>query len=379
MQQDLETRTFERLKRSKYELTLAEFPIFLLSKNTQNIKTINYEDSIIGHNKKIIKREWTVFPDSEHGFGSASTMITFFDLIQIWSEQNFSSQYIRFGSIYNLLKRRGNNFGKKQYIQINKDLSCLLGIRFSAKNAFWDNLAKAYVDVILFRLFDHLDIVKPESDNKNRRHFSTIKASDCLFDSIQKNNFFSTDFGSDFFHLLPPMAQRFALYLSKVFKSQSIHKRELYEFSRQIPIPAKQMKHIKERIKQTCNCLISSGFILLEDYNFEMAADRRTELIIFRRSRLITSHKANAQHKQNRISKEKHEIESLTEDILDLCQDKKSEMFYKKVAFNMPASDIHRALSEVREIRNSGIVRKSLGAIFTSKIIQYSKERGIAL
>ena len=132
--------------------------------------------------------------------GTSSTLLTFFDLMQIWAESNFNHQYIEFGSVYNLLKRRGNNFGKNHYAQIINDLYCLLGIKFTAKNAYWDNELKGYVDIILFRLFDHLDIIKCDCKNKNVSLFARIKVSDFLYNSIQKNSLLTVDFNSDFFH-----------------------------------------------------------------------------------------------------------------------------------------------------------------------------------
>jgi hypothetical protein len=49
----------------------------------------------------------------------------------------------------------------------------LLGIKFTAKNAYWDNELKGYVDIILFRLFDHLDIIKCDCKNKNVSLFAS--------------------------------------------------------------------------------------------------------------------------------------------------------------------------------------------------------------
>jgi len=197
---------------------LSEFPIFVLSNNIpRNLNTITYEDSITGQDHRPIKRQWMVFPDEKYGFGTASTMLTFFDLLQIWSEENFEGQYIYFGSIFNLLKRRGNSFGRKQYHQIRNDLFSLLGIRFSAKNAYWDNTAKAYVDVILFRLFDQMEIVKLKDSHKKITPVWRIKASDLLFKSIQNNSYYSTTFDSDFFTSYPQWEDAFLSICRKYF------------------------------------------------------------------------------------------------------------------------------------------------------------------
>jgi len=175
------------------------------------------------------------------------------------------------------------------------------------------------------------------------------------------------------------MGRRFSIYLSKVFLSQSVHKRDLLEFARQMPIIAKETKNIRQTITQTCNNLIDKGFNLLADFKFEYASDRKTELIIFHRAGLPTNHKFNGHSKKQRSKKEPFRIECLMEDILDVCQDHKSKNFYQKVADLMPDEDIYQAISEVKEIRDSGHVKKSLGAVFTSRILKFAGQRGIIL
>lgn len=378
MQKDTETKKSELLK-SKYELTLSEFPIFILSKKTDTgIKSIDYEDTILGKDNEVVKREWKVFPDSELGFGTASTFETLFDLFQIWKESNFNSQYIQFGTVYHLLKRKGQSTGKQQYRQVAKDLNCLVGVRITAKNAFWDNERKAYVDMT-FHLFDRLDIYREKHDRQDVLPFARIKASDVLYGSVQKNSLMTADFDSEFFHSLTPMEQRLAIYLSKIFRSQAIHKRELMEFARQIPINAKQTKHIKERIKKACAGLIGKGFKPLTSFDFETAADGRTELVIFRRNGAAPAGKEITKYRPQGTGKEDYEIDLLVEDILEVCQDEKSTGFYKKVARLLHKQDIYRAISEVKEVRDLGEIKKNKGAIFTSIIKKIAQERGIEL
>jgi hypothetical protein len=176
-----------------------------------------------------------------------------------------------------------------------------------------------------------------------------------------------------------PMGQRFALYLSKVFRTQSIHRRELSEFARQIPIIAKKRKHIKETIRQACDNLIKKGFQLLSDYNFILSADRQAELIVFHRAGSPVVNKFNVHSKKQNFKKEQFRIDCLTEDILDICQDHKSKNFYQRVADLMQDEDIYQAISEVKEVRDSGHVKKSLGAVFTSRILKFAGQRGIIL
>lgn len=364
------------ISKSKYEMTLAEFPLFLLKGDSRNIECIKYEDTITGDKRLFVKREWKVYPDSKLGFGTASTLSTFFELFQIWKEDNFNQQSIYFGSIYNLTKRKGLQPNKRTYERIRRDLSCLVGMKIEAKNAFWDNERKAYVDMI-FHLFESVFFFKEKPDGPYTLPFGQIKSSDILYGSILKNSLLIAGFDSKFFHSLTPLEQRLALYLSKVFRSQTVHKREIQQFAQQIPVYAKQTKHTKEQLKEASKGLIAKGFTLLESCDFERGNDRK-ELIVFKRRGSVPLLSFEKKPKPD-LKKEQYEIDALVEDILNVCQDRKSIKFYKKVAQLLPADTIYRALSEVKEVRDLGEIKKTKGALFTSLVKKYANDLGIDL
>ena len=119
--------------------------------------------------------------------------------------------------------------------------------------------------------------------------------------------------------------------------------------------------------------------MLSKQFRFILSADRQTELIVFHRAGSPAVNKFNVHSKKQKFKKEPFRIDCLTEDILDICQDHKSKNFYQKVADLMPDEDIYQAISEVKEIRDSGHVKKSLGAVFTSRILKFAEQRGIIL
>ena len=364
------------ISKSTYELTLSEFPIFILSKRpNKDIKAIVYEDTIIGKDHLPVTRKWKVVPDAEHGFGTASTFETLYDLFQIWKENNFTDQSIQFGSIYNLIKKRGQSIGRQQYNQIIRDLNCLVGIRITAKNAFWDNTQQAYVDMT-FHLFDQLDLYKDKPNGQATLPLTRIKASDVLYGSIKKNSLLTADFDSQFFHSLTPIEQRIALYLSKVLKTKKSYSREMLKLAEQIPIHSQLTKHIKQEFKKACTGLISKGFKLMDHWEFKKANDGKTELIVFYRSGTPSTQKPK---EKGQYHKENYQIECLVEDILAVCNDVKSIHYYKKVARCIPDNIIYRAIAEVKETSSLGEVKKSTGSIFTHLIKKYAAELGINL
>lgn len=344
------------------------------------IDYITYEDTIIGKNNLSVKRVWKVYPDSKYGFGTESTFETLFDLFQIWKEQNFESQFIQFGSIFNLIKQRGlKSQGQDNYKMIERDLRCLKGMVIEAKNAFWDNEKQAYVD-ITFSLFDTLYLYKEKPAGQATLPFATIKASDILYGSIQKNSILVTDFDSKFFHSLSPIEQRLALYLSKMFRSQTVHKKELLRFAEIIPIYAKQPIHIRETIRKATQGLIEKGYKLIEGVSFEKGGiDGKTEMVIFHRHGKPFYKTQASKIEGIKNKKEEYEIKYIVKEILEVCGDEKSTNFYKKVARLLDGQDIYRALSETKEIRDTGVIKKTTGAVFTNIIKKYAMEEGIKL
>lgn len=375
-----------KISKSKYELSLAEFPIFNLSKDPliKQRKPYNqpyvYQDQIIGKDHIKVQRIWNVWPDSQYGHGSPSTLSTFFDLFQIWSEKNFENEYVHFGSLYNLAKKRGVIRSMNFYRQLRRDLSCLVGIKIVAQNAFWDNESKCYVDKE-FHLFDEISIYKEGTGGQMVLPLCWIKASDVLYGSVLANSILTMNFDPKFFHSLTPVEKRLALYLSKMFRSQYIHKREIFTLASQIPLKIKEKKLIKQRLKKACTGLSQKGFQLLESFRFQKG-DSGKEFIVFYRRGNQSSPFFNPFTKQDfqqtpTPQKDPSDVNLLIDDILQICQDRTSYGFYKKVARLMSNQDIYRALSEVKQIRDTGTIKKSKGAIFTNLIKKYAREQGI--
>ena len=364
--------------KTKYELTLAEFPVFLLPKANKGLPHIEYTDVIVGQDDELVHRTWRVMPDPEHGFGGETTLQLLFELFQLWHEQGFDSPYVRFGTVYSLIKRMGKSINPDSYRRVRKDLDLLCGINVDTENAFWDNDLKAYADVRRFNLFQHWENYKEKPrDRGGLLPFGRILASDVLYGSIQANALLSTDFDRQFFHALKPTERRLALYLSKMFRSQAIHQRDLMKLAEQMPLQTKTKPKVKQLVKSAAQGLIDKGFKLLAGFGFEKSNRGCGQVVVFRRRgkpRVVPEWIGRL-----RSEEEQAAINLLVDDILQVCQDEKSRGFYAKVAHVMPREIVYRALSETREVRDLGEIRKSSGAVFTSLIRRYAKERKIEL
>lgn len=361
-----------------YELTIAEFPLFIFSSAPKKIKDeayYEYRDQIRGKSGPV-ERVWKLHKDSVYGYPNESTFSTLYEIIQIWKEQGFSSRYINFGSYANLIHRKGQKHrpNRDDYERIKKDLGCLRGIRISAKNAFWDPKRNQYVDKD-FNLFNEITTFKDSPNSKNSRE-TIIEASQTFFNSVN-SCLFVTEIDSSIIHSLPPLAGRLALYLSKIFKYQKVHKRSLLEFSNQLPTHAKQFKHKKQAIIRACESVIKNNLNLLDSYDFEPLSKRpKDEYIVFFSARPQKNKNGNPKpHSQ--FPKESFEIDNIVNDILEVCKDTRSTGFYRKVAYYMPADDVYQALSEVKEVILYSKSSINIGAVFTNRIKSLAGQRNI--
>ena len=366
----------------RYELTLAEFPVALLSKKPrQEFKPLEYKDMIEGKDGKPIQRTWKVVPSAEYGFGGPTTIGTLFEIFQIWHEQGFKDRHIMFGSIYKMIERKFlRSRSNQNYRSVERDLECLAHLTFDAINAFWDNEKRAYVDIKGFKLFDYVALYKDSPTGQHALPFSHLMASEILWDSVNKRSFFPVGIRREMFHSFKPLEQRLALYLEKVFRSQHTHRRDIFKLAEQLPIQSQTAKHIKSTLRRACGGLMGKGYDRLAGHEFEKSADRRSENVVFHRAGNLELPFSPQKPKvpPKREDKDPHHVEALVMDMLEALEDEESRGFYTLVARRVPSTTIHRALSEIRlEARESGIRNK--GAIFTVKIKRYAKEQGIAL
>ena len=359
---------------SKFEMNLAEFPIAVLSKKvSEDKKTIEYSDWIIGKNGQKKRRDWVITASAKWRLPVGSSIRTIVEVFQIWKENSFESKVIPIGSRYNLLKRIGARDSKRDYTRIERDLNSLVGITIQAKNAFWDREAQAYVSRT-FHLFEELSLYDPEIREKEGRvqqsfPFAYIKASDTLYNTVKSGNILSID-GKFFRKLTAPTEQRLALYLTKILKRQSVHRRDIFKFAEQLPIYYKYPSDIKKTLNKALEGLMNKGFSLLEKYYYQRSSNGKSENIVF----IKAKQKTNTKEK-----KEDYKIQALVEDMLQVLGDKKSRAFYTKIAKLCPQDMIYRALAETKQDYSDSSIRKSRGAIFTEKIKRYAKETGIDL
>jgi hypothetical protein len=362
----------QELTSTRYEISLAEFPMFLLSKRPVDLDCIVYSDTIMADNKPM-KREWKVSWSEKYGPATQSAAETFFALFQMWSEQKFESEWINFDNVLAILKRRGISTGKKDYQRVIRDLHCLCNIYIEANNAFWDSEKRRYIDAT-FHLFEMVILEKETAGNPDHTTRGKIKAHPVLLEAARKNVFW-LGIQEKIFFALPGIQQRLYLYLRKMLSFQKVHIRSVSDLARQIPLNTLASKRIKQQIKTATQAILDAELIpRFASFHF-YSSPTGTEMIRFDRS---DSQQTSLFEESNRAA----EIESNFDMIKEFCTDEHSFPFYRKVAELMNTDDIYRALSESKSFANQASRNGSscsIPKVFTSRIKSIAQEHNISL
>jgi len=273
----------------RYEGHLAEFPWFILDKKQRvafGQKPLVYSDTINGPNGEGIPRKWETHPGT-YGFGGPSTADLLYELLQLYVEQGCTQDHIHFGTLRTLFRRLHPNLNpsRSDYTRLRRDLDILCGYRFNCENAFWDRTKKAYVHLRQWALFaGWMGFTSKPGSLQEELPFGAIEVSKTLQAIARSRGFFCLGFESDLFHTLKPLEQRLAVYLAKMFISQTVHRRAVEDLAAAMPIHSERADTLRLTLKRTAEGLLAAKVPILRSYAFEKGRDGRWH-ILFHRAR----------------------------------------------------------------------------------------------
>jgi hypothetical protein len=359
-----------------YELNLAEFPLFFLSKSpAKGQNSIKYSDTITISGKPV-KRDWLVTWSPEFGVPSPAVQETFFALFQIWKEAEFASPIINFGTFRSLLMRRspGRRPGQLDYQQLARSLDVLHSIYVTSKNAFYDITKKKHID-IGFHLFESNVFFKDSPDLPDENTTGIVRASDFLHGAVLNKSLFPLNISERTFYKLTPLQRRILLYLKKILYRQTVNRRALLEFARQLPISTRSIRKVRQEIKNACQALIDAsllpGLHLPDFYKSEDGTDM-VQFTIEEATQVDFSAKLG-------LPSSGPERQEIIEEIERITGDRRSRGNFALVVDKMDYwNDIKPVLSDVEAAMREGSKFKP-GALFTTWIKQKAAHRGIVI
>ena len=362
------------LPNTRYELSLAEFPMFILSaKIPKGVKAITYSDTITVEGRPV-ERQWKVTWSEMYGPPTPSVANTFFALYQFWNDASFTSQWVRFGTIAALLKRKGVVKSKLSHNRIIKDLHCLCNVYIEAKNAFYDSAERKYVDRS-FHLFEELIMKKNTPGSPDAKSKGLIKAHPILHKAAQ-NTSFLLGIPEETFFKLPSLQQRLYLHLRKMFRvlSSPSYTRRLDDLTAQLPLfcPPRKAKFM---IKQAAQCIIDAELIP----SFVNVQFLKNNVVRFD---TLFSYQLDLFGRNPDTSKQRVKEAELAECnfnlITEYCRDTHSYPFYRIISKRMCTDDIYQAISETKDLCHR-IGKGFTPRVFTHRIKSLAQIRGITL
>lgn len=254
-----------------FDFDLAEFPLFSFAKRPPRDPRapLTYSDTIRGKGGHPVARTWTAYP-GRLGVGGATAHQLLFDLLQLYAEQGGSGPVIRFGTLRSLFLRRGErNPSKRDYDRMRRDFVVLRGYDFSCTNAYWDSARRAYADMD-WRLFGAVHYLKagPRAGAAERAG-GFIELSPTFRAALASRGLFRLGFDATLFHRLPPLAQRVAVYLAKVFTYQAVHRRRVVDLARILPIDTRTSVDARKVLGRATDRLLEAGLPILAAYRAE--------------------------------------------------------------------------------------------------------------
>lgn len=219
----------------KDELNLAEFPIASLSDRIPDGQTtLVFEDRLERRDSPPIVRRLTIMGTHKHGLPTSLDDEVLVGLIQLTKRRsNFTDQRVHF-SRYELIELLGWPRSGQSYRRIEESLFRWVGVVLMYENAWWDNLAKSWVDE-QFHVLDNVTLydrerwrtksrtLKPTAstnprskDDKPPLPLSSFRWNEVIFQSFQSGNLKQLDL-EFYLNLRLPTTKRMYRFLDKRF------------------------------------------------------------------------------------------------------------------------------------------------------------------
>lgn len=361
----------------RYDFDLAEFPFFHFDKNPDlPLKDpITYKDTITGKDGAIVSREWNVYPSAAYGFGGPTTQLVLYDLLQLYIEQGCKGNHIQFGTLYNLLQRRGIRApSTRDYQRLRRDIEILCSCRFHCKNAFWDRDHQAYVDMN-WQLFTTVFYFKQKPHGtQSELPFGFIEVSSVLQQIARTRGFFTLGFPAPFFYKLKPLEQRLCIYLAKKFTSQALHQRFVDDLAKALPIDAKRPDNVRAILRNAANGLIEKKVPFLAAFELRKSTREGKWVAVFHRR----STPKIAPPAAEEVHKLPPQIDQLVRRLSEISGQPEDWRWWRKCAEHLGADGIEAALRQFEETSRIRRVERP-GALLTKILKDVAATMGLTI
>lgn len=263
--------TNSRIRISRDEMNLAEFPLAVLSTRTNsNIKTLEFSDYSKTSTGELIERKWIITGADKFGLPTSTDDDVILGLIRLSMDQGFRERKIYF-TRYELLKILQWSTEGKSYGRLIKSLDRLSGVRIRSSNSFYDNASKSY-QTCNFGIIDAYEINNERSNkfsSKGEAPKSFFIWSEMLFDSFKAGFIKKLDLDI-YFNLKSAVSRRLYRYLDKHFYYRQTLEMPLMMFAFEkvgLSRSYKYISSIKQQLQPAIEELTKIGFLSNVEYS----------------------------------------------------------------------------------------------------------------
>jgi hypothetical protein len=205
--------------------------------------------------------------------------------------------------------------------------------------------------------------------------------SDTFAKVAQERGFFVTGFDSAFFHSLRPVEQRLALYLSKMFASQQMHRRYEEDIYGALPIEGAALNKRRQTLREAAEGLRRKGYPNLARFALERSPKTGRWVATFHRARKVEQ---EAPVRPPSVDSVPEHLRPLVEDVVELTQDPGSIPMWVRSIRGLGEEAVRFALGDLRaeqaQRRAAGRdLIKNPGAWLTTKLMAMARDRGVVI
>jgi hypothetical protein len=204
--------------------------------------------------------------------------------------------------------------------------------------------------------------------------FGFIEVSPVLQEVARSRGFFPLGFSSELFYSLRPLEQRLAVYLSKKFVSQQIHRRHVEDLARALPIEATRPRDVRSILKDAAQGLLQKRLPTLRSFGLTGSKKGRWVAEFVRgavpRSRNLTGRRTGESIPI--------ELEELVERMIRETNAADDRAWWVQCAARLGRGPVERALGLLRDACAAGPIRNR-AALLTKILKDIAEEGGVAL
>jgi hypothetical protein len=204
--------------------------------------------------------------------------------------------------------------------------------------------------------------------------FGFVEVSPVLQQVARTRGFFSLGFDSRTFYDLKPLEQRLAVYLSKKFLSQKLHRRFVDDLARALPIEAADERDTRKILKRAADGLLAKNLPILQSFAFERSREGRW-LAVFHRGEV---HRSASRLPSGAAEELAPGLASLVGRIIEATGNADDRLWWTQCAKRLGPGPIDRALGQLKEARQLGRVANP-GGLLTKIFKDIAAEAKIAL